>query len=45
MQEENRGIKDVQGYKIRQERKQKIEEAAEKRGQTSQDTALRVSTV
>ena len=45
MQEENRGMKDAQGYKIRQEKKQKIEEAAAKAGQPSKDTAMRVSAI
>jgi len=44
-QEENRGIKDAEGYKIRREKKRKIEEEADKRGHVSQDTAIRVSIV
>ncbi|XP_065911923.1 small VCP/p97-interacting protein-like [Dysidea avara] len=39
--EENRGIKDAEGYKIRQEKKRKVEEEADKRGHVSQDTAMR----
>ena len=42
LQEENRGIKDAEGYKIRQEKKRKVEEEADKRGHVSQDTAMRV---
>ena len=38
-------MKDAQGYKIRQEKKQKIEEAAAKAGQPSKDTAMRVSAI
>ena len=36
-------MKDAQGYKIRQEKKRKIEEEAAKGGQVSKDTAMRVS--
>ena len=45
LQEENRGMKDAQGYKIKQEKKRKIEEEAAKGGQVSKDTAMRVSTM
>ena len=38
-------MKDAQGYKIRQEKKQKIKEVAANAGQLSQDTVMRVSTV
>lgn len=38
-------MKDAQGYKIRQEKKQNIEEKAAKGGQVSKDTAMRVSTM